>query len=45
MKVLEDGFEYEGQKFASLSAIASLVTGTRWNGFAFFRVTRQADHG
>jgi hypothetical protein len=42
VKVLEDSFEYEGEKFASLSAIASLVTGTRWNGFAFFRVKRQA---
>lgn len=36
VKVLEKGFEYEGREFASLSAIAREVTGTRWNGFAYF---------
>lgn len=34
--VLENGFESNGKVFASLSAIASRVTGTRWNGFHFF---------
>jgi hypothetical protein len=34
--VLELGFTYDGQTFGSLSAIAHLVTGTRWNGFLFF---------
>jgi hypothetical protein len=34
--VLEQGFEYKGERFASLSSIASRVTGTRWNGFCFF---------
>ena len=28
-KVLEDGFEYDGRRFRSLSAIASDVTGTK----------------
>ena len=36
VKVLDDGFEYEGQVFRSLSAIAKEVTGTVWNGPAFF---------
>ena len=36
LKVLVDGFEYQGGKFASLSAVAERVTGTRWNGFVFF---------
>jgi hypothetical protein len=36
VKVLLDGFEYEGQPFASLSGVAERVTGTRWNGFVFF---------
>jgi hypothetical protein len=36
LKVLVDGFEYQGGKFASLSAVAEKVTGTRWNGFVFF---------
>ena len=34
--VLEQGFEYKGKRFDSLSSIASRVTGTRWNGFSFF---------
>jgi hypothetical protein len=33
---LADGFEYEGRKYKSLSAIATKITGTRWNGFLFF---------
>ena len=36
VKVLDDGFEYDGRRFTSLSAIAGEITGTRWNGFAFF---------
>jgi len=36
VEVLEDGFQYNGQHYASLSSIASAATGTRWNGFAFF---------
>jgi hypothetical protein len=36
--VLADGFEYEGQRFRSLSAIAKLVTGSHVNGFRFFRL-------
>ncbi len=38
VEVLRDGFEYGGQKFRSLSAIARKITGTRWNGLAFFKV-------
>jgi len=41
VKVLDDGFEYNGSRHASLSAIASQVTGTRWNGFAFFGLLKQ----
>jgi len=36
VKVLSDGFEYDGRRFTSLSAIAGEITGTRWNGYAFF---------
>jgi hypothetical protein len=36
-KVLADGFEYEGRRYRSLSAIATEIAGTRWNGFVFFR--------
>ncbi|MEJ7927928.1 DUF2924 domain-containing protein [Sphingobium sp. AN641] len=34
--VEDDGFLYEGQRLASLSAIARLVTGTSWSGPRFF---------
>ena len=39
VKVLNRGFEYDGRSFKSLSAIAQEVTGTKWNGFAFFALT------
>ena len=42
VKVRDDGFEYEGRQFTSLSNIAGEVTGTRWNGFAFFGLDREA---
>lgn len=34
--VLKDGFEWQGRKLKSLSAIAREITGTRWNGYRFF---------
>ena len=34
--VLQDGYEWQGRKYRSLSAIARLITGTNWNGFRFF---------
>jgi hypothetical protein len=36
VKVLVDGFEYEERRYTSLSAIATGIAGTRWNGFSFF---------
>lgn len=42
VKVLNDGFEYDSRRFASLSAIAGEITGTRWNGFAFFGLEKEA---
>ena len=36
VRVLEDTFEYEGRRYTSLSPIAREVTGTNWNGYAFF---------
>ncbi len=38
--VLEDGFEYEGQRYGSLTAIAKAVTGSHWNGRHFFGLSR-----
>src|SRR5438477_2937055 len=40
VEVLTQGFRYENRFFSSLSAIATEVTGTRWNGLAFFGLTR-----
>ncbi len=36
VEVTKDGFEYMGQKWKSLSAIATKITGTKWNGPKFF---------
>jgi hypothetical protein len=42
VKVLDEAFEYDGRRFSSLSAIAGEITGTRWNGFAFFGLEKEA---
>ena len=39
--VLDDGFEFEGERFRSLSAVARAVTGSHWNGFHFFGLPRK----
>jgi DUF2924 family protein len=39
--VLPDGFEHEGERYRSLSAVAKAVTGQHLNGFAFFRLTKE----
>lgn len=36
--VIQNGYEYNGKKYKSLSAIANKITGTRWNGKKFFGV-------
>ena len=39
--VLANGFEYAGEVYKSLSAVAKAVTGQHVNGFAFFRLGQQ----
>ncbi len=39
--VLIDGFEYKDRKYSSLSEVASLITGTRWNGWVFFGLKKK----
>ncbi len=34
--VCDDGFRWNGKTYASLSAVALAITGTRWNGPRFF---------
>lgn len=41
VKVLPEGFEFEGREYGSLSAIAKAVTGSHWNGNRFFRVDQE----
>ena len=38
---LTDGFEYNDQKYTSLSEIATQITGTRWNGWVFFGLKKK----
>ena len=45
VEVLKNGFRYEDRHYSSLSAIAVAITGTRWNGIAFFGLTRPAGAG
>jgi hypothetical protein len=39
--VRDEGFEYQGRPYQSLSAIARAITGTRWNGLVFFGLKSQ----
>jgi hypothetical protein len=43
VKVLADGFEYEGDVHASLSAVAKAITGNHCNGFLFFQLGKGGD--
>ena len=38
--VLQSGFAYQGQVFASLSAVAKTITGSHCNGYLFFRLAK-----
>jgi hypothetical protein len=40
--VHRDGFEFEGERYKSLSAVAKAITGTHWNGYHFFGLTKAA---
>ncbi|MBU4273311.1 MAG: DUF2924 domain-containing protein [Planctomycetes bacterium] len=40
VRVLPAGFEYEGEVYKSLSAVAKKITGTHCNGYLFFNLTK-----
>jgi hypothetical protein len=42
--VVSGGFEYAGRRYRSLTAITKAITGTHWNGPAFFGL-RSGNHG
>jgi hypothetical protein len=41
--VCNEGFEYAGQRFKTLSAVAKHITGTPWNGFLFFGLKKRVE--
>ena len=41
VEVAENGFVWEGERHASLSAIARAITGARWSGPRFFGLTAE----
>ena len=36
VRVLPQGFEFDGEVYRSLSAVARKITGSHWNGYHFF---------
>ena len=40
--VREDGFEYDGQRYRSLTVIAERITGAHWSGPRFFGLGKRA---
>lgn len=39
--VLESGYEHEGRHYASLTQVASAITGVHWSGPRFFNLSRR----
>ncbi len=39
--VLQQGLEYDGQIYKSLTAVAKRITGKHWNGFHFFGLSKK----
>jgi hypothetical protein len=43
--VTDDGFEYAGKAYTSLTSIAHEITGAHWSGPRFFGLNRKQDTG
>jgi hypothetical protein len=41
VNVLDDGFEYEGERYPSLTRIARRITGVHWSGPLFFGISKR----
>lgn len=39
--VIDGGFEFDGELYKSLTAVAKAVTGSHWNGYHFFGFKRE----
>lgn len=44
VEVLEKGFRYNGQNYATLTAVAKVITGSHWNGYEFFGLRKGKKH-
>lgn len=42
--VLEDGYEFEGRRYVSLTQIAEGITGAHWSGPRFFGLVKRAQY-
>ena len=45
VRVLPQGFEFNGEVYRSLSAVARKITGAHWNGYHFFGLPRPGREG
>ncbi|GMV96224.1 MAG: hypothetical protein AMXMBFR83_05920 [Phycisphaerae bacterium] len=45
VQVLPDGFEYDGEVYRTLSAVAKAITGAHWNGYHFFGLGKNGKRG
>jgi hypothetical protein len=45
VRIVENGAEYDGTHYGSLSGVARAITGTNWNGFLFFADALKAAGG
>lgn len=45
VRVLRQGFEFDGEIYRSLSAVARKVTGSHWNGWLFFGMAQPGKGG
>jgi hypothetical protein len=41
--VMADGFQFEGERYKTLSAVAKAITGSHWNGYHFFALNQKAE--
>jgi len=39
--VLDDGYDYDGRRFSSLTQVATAITGTHWSGPNFFGLKKR----
>ena len=41
VQVLADGFEFRGDRYKTLSAVAKAITGSHTNGYLFFHLAKE----